>query len=615
VSKKIKIRAIQVLAWGETRFIGKLKNLLPQDRFTVSPFPASAEARKAGGEVNSSDRQDNGTVPGIIVVDVSLLKQEGLLHCKSLVNNPRFALIPVVAVVAENDFDTAELALAAGVRDFVMKPFYKRNLAQRLEFLFLSDQKPGLPGGGVAGVSGFSGVTLSLPNNGRDLLTGLPVAELFSHMAALKLRGALQSGRQAALLLINLDHFRRVKSILGKALSDELILRVVRTIESTVNQFLGSVTKGWLRRENLLLGQNGQDEFLILITGIKSSSDVEELARALLSSISRPDGTPDPKAYLTARICIALAPADGDDIDVLIKKVESLAHHESRQGRDSYRFYTSGMQNTVARRFEIEAELSQGLHQGDLKIHYQPEVNIRTGEISGVEALVRWQHPQLGMLAPEAFIAVAEDVGLIAEIGEWVLRQACMQCGEWHKMGFGTLPVSINISPYQFSRVNMCELVERALSEASLPPEYLILEVTESLIIEDIEKTLATMLDLKRMGVRLSLDDFGTGYSSLSYLHSMSVDFLKIDRAFVKELPDHAGGGAVTEAIARMAKALGLGITAEGVETREQLQCLRALGVDYYQGYYFSEPLPADEFTSLLGNGRWKLPAVGKFIK
>lgn len=592
------------------------KNLAP-DKFTLSGVTVQALAdRYAKRVVEGEKADDGGLFPDLFIVDLSVDKDYGLAICQLLTDKTLTQAAPVIALAAENDFETAEQAILAGARDFAMLPLDGRSLSQKLEFMARLHNR--IKAGGVGHLPEASGMRIfGWPEEsldvGHDPVTGLPEMDLFRKLASRKLRRLPGGQKQgAALFLINLDHFKRVRSILGRDASNALLKRVTRRMEAAAFLFLHRLPGRKRHEEGVIVGRIGLDEFVMLAPEISEAEQIESLARLILESISRYDENINQKVYLTARIGISLAPQDGWDIDRMLKNAESAMHFEGKQGRDSFRLYKSGMTASATRRFELEAELSQALVQGALQVHYQPQIDLVADRISGAEALVRWKHPQLGLMPPEIFIAVAEDVGLIAEIGDWVLKEACTQCRKWHDMGFRSLQISINISPYQFSRVNMSELVRRALQDARLEPESLTLEVTESLVISNVENTLNTMLELKRMGVKLALDDFGTGYSSLSYLHSLSVDYLKIDRAFVKELPYHAGGLAVTEAIIRMAKALGLGITAEGVESEEQLKRLRVLGCDYYQGYLFSEPLPTEAFTKLLVREDSHLTAISK---
>ncbi|MEX1147728.1 MAG: GGDEF domain-containing phosphodiesterase, partial [Sphingomonadales bacterium] len=332
------------------------------------------------------------------------------------------------------------------------------------------------------------------------------------------------------------------------------------------------------------------------------------LARAFLKAVSLPYEGLAPQVYLTARIGITFGPEDGALYRELIRNAESIVHHEAREGRNTYRFYAEGMTAIATRRFEFEGLLSHAVSEGELEVYYQPQANLSDGRVMGAEALVRWRHE--GVILPaELFIATAEDVGLISEIGNRVLMAACAEAKRLQDMGLGVFEISINISAYQFRRLDMVNVVRRALESSALPPECLVLEVTESLVLSDVERTVETFTELRSMGVHLALDDFGTGYSSLSYLKSLTIDRLKIDRSFVKGLPDDPGDRAVTEAIVRMAHGLKLEVTAEGIETNAQRDYLARLGCDHYQGYLLAKPLSAAEFETFLTARRTDLQA------
>ncbi len=343
----------------------------------------------------------------------------------------------------------------------------------------------------------------------------------------------------------------------------------------------------------------GSDEFAIAVGGLNDRVEASRFAKAILMAVSRPYDGVAQQVYLTARIGITFAPDDGVACEDLLRNVASIIHHEERSGRNSYRFYAEGMTASATRRFELEATLSQAISEDALEVYYQPQACLKTGRIVGAEALVRWCHDGT-VLPAELFIATAEDVGLITEIGNRVLLSACSEAKSLHDRGLGPFEVSINISAYQFRRLDLLDVVGNALAELGLDPARLVLEVTESLVLSDVERTVEIFAGLREMGIHLALDDFGTGYSSLSYLKSLTIDRLKLDRSFVKGLPDDPGDRAVTEAIVTMAQALGLEVTAEGVENKQQLEFLRDLGCDHYQGFLLAKPLPLDRFERFL---------------
>ncbi len=397
-----------------------------------------------------------------------------------------------------------------------------------------------------------------------------------------------------ALLVLNIDHFKRARSVLGADQSHDLLREVAQRFKQTLKDFPG------LEHQETRLAHIGGDEFAILIPYLADPEKATQIANALLIAVSRPYDDIAVQVYLTARVGIAFYPTDGADIETLARYATSMVHHDLAHGRNSVRLYAEGYATMAAERFELESELSGAIHRDELEVYYQPLVSLKTGVIIGAEALVRWRHPIYGVVPAEVFVALAEDIGLIAELGTAVLTTAATQCRAWQKEGHPPIRVSINTSAYQFRRLDMVDVVRRALKKTKLDPGYLTLEVTESLVISDVERTLKSLVDLREMGVRIVLDDFGTGYSSMSYLKSLALDGLKIDRSFVEGLPSDRGDYAVAEAIVRMAKALNLDVTAEGVEREDQRDCLAKLGCDTYQGYLAARALPADEFVKLL---------------
>jgi len=405
-------------------------------------------------------------------------------------------------------------------------------------------------------------------------------------------------GAGAGFFLLNLDHFKRVRAFLGDATAVKILREVAARLAYTVRDHVaeGGNTEG---ADKVLLSHLTGDEFAIAVNGLCDRVAAASLARALLLAISQPYDGVAPQVYLTARIGIALAPDDGAGPDELFRNVASIVHNEQRSGRNSYRFYAAGMATSAEKRFELEGALSQATVGEEIEIYYQPQADLKDGRIHGAEALVRWRHEGT-MLPADIFIATAEDIGLITEIGNRVLLGACHEARRLQDLGFRDMVVSINISPYQFRRLGIVEVVQNALATSGLDPASLVLEVTESLMLSDVERTVGIFGTLRDMGIHLALDDFGTGYSSLSYLKSLTIDRLKLDRSFVKGLPDSPGDCAVTEGIVRMARALDLEVTAEGVETEAQRDFLKGLGCNHYQGFLLSKPLPPREFERFL---------------
>ncbi|MDA5194058.1 putative bifunctional diguanylate cyclase/phosphodiesterase [Govanella unica] len=403
--------------------------------------------------------------------------------------------------------------------------------------------------------------------------------------------GMLTSGTTsgAAFLLVNLDQFQRLRTMLGHVVTEALVREIADRLQAALLDHPGA-----------RFLHMGGDEFALLLPGMTETEAVSQFANSLLQLVTHPYGDVAPQAYVTARIGVVFYPQDATDIESLVQHASAIVHHESRHGRNNVHFYARGAAMRATERFQLEAELHHAIRNGELEVHYQPQLSFTNGKIIGAEALVRWRRPGFGTVPAEVFVALAEDLGLIAELGTWVLTTAAVECRTWQRTGQVPIRVSINISSYQFRRLDMVAVVKTALADTGLDPDCLTLEVTESLVLTDIEQTLVSLKQLRAMGIHVVLDDFGTGYSSLSYLKTLALDGLKLDRSFITGLPDSRGDCAVIEAVLHMARALHLSVTAEGVETEVQRSCLARLGCDFYQGYLASQALPAPEFIKLL---------------
>jgi diguanylate cyclase (GGDEF)-like protein len=386
-----------------------------------------------------------------------------------------------------------------------------------------------------------------------------------------------------ALLLIDLDRFKDINDTLGHAAGDKLLGMVAGRLRNFLSA--GEVA-----------ARLGGDEFALLRSA-GSTQEAADLSRRIIEALAEPYDLDGHRANIGASIGVSLAPKDGTDLDALLKCADLALYRAKAEGRGGFAFFEAEMTVAAQNRRALELELRDALMLGQFEAHYQPQVSLRTGEVSGAEALIRWRRPGHGLVGPGEFITVAEEVGLIVPIGEWILRQACRDAARWRE---GTR-VAVNISAVQFRNDNLAEMVVSALAAGGLPPARLELEITESVLLEKTESTLKTLHRLRALGVRVSLDDFGTGYSSLNYLRSFPFDKIKIDRSFVREMTAGSGGAAIVRAIAALATGLGMETTAEGVETREQLDLVRTEGCTEAQGYFFSVPRPAAELAALLG--------------
>lgn len=424
----------------------------------------------------------------------------------------------------------------------------------------------------------------------HDALTGLPNRMLFNDRLATALRMANRNNLVLALMILDLDHFKNVNDTLGHDKGDRLLQLVSERISDCL-------------RASDTVSRLGGDEFAVLLPQITEAEDSFIVAQKILDALSLPFHFDGHELRMSSSIGIAIYPDDGRDAETLFKNSDIALYDAKEHGRNNYKVFALEMNKKAAKRMTIENNLRKALESKEFILHYQPLVDLATGQIVVMEALIRWQHPEAGLLYPEDFISVAEKSGLILPIGEWVLRSACVQCREWRKAGL-EVRVAVNLSASQFRNRNLRESVKQLLEETDLYPEYLDLELTESALVDPEKVTIDTMKELNKMGIRLSVDGFGTGYSALSYLKRFPVSKLKIVQTFIKSVAVDPSDAAIATAIVAMAHSLGLRAVAEGVEKPEQLEFLRSIQCDEAQGLLFSPPLPAEEATKMLAEGK-----------
>jgi diguanylate cyclase (GGDEF)-like protein len=440
-----------------------------------------------------------------------------------------------------------------------------------------------------------------------DSLTGLPNRNLFKEKLEESLKLSEAQRHLLAVMFLDLDHFKRINDTYGHGIGDLLLKTVaarlaagVRTNESNRNSDL--------QGEDIVIGRFGGDEFTILIKEITNPKDATRIAQRLLQTMSNPYALDGLELDVAATIGISIYPFDGRDSDTLLRNADTALYHAKENGRNSFHLYSQSMNEKAFEKLSMGSQLRKALHRKEFEIHYQPKLAAQTREIAGAEALIRWRHPVRGLLQASEFIPLAEETGLIKPIGEWVLRTVCAQISIWLKEGLPVVPVAVNLSPLQFGQGNLASLIARILAETSLDQRYLELELTESAIMENQQEADDSLAELRLLGMNISIDDFGTGYSSLSRLKSFNLDALKIDKSFVLNCSENPDDRAIITAIVAMARSLELKVVAEGVETEQQLAFLRELGCDEIQGYYFSKPIPPQEFASLLQNSIDPLP-------
>lgn len=421
----------------------------------------------------------------------------------------------------------------------------------------------------------------------HDALTDLPNRLLFNERLKEFLKSPEQNDKMAAVIFLDLDRFKIINDTLGHHIGDELL------------KFLGSKLRNYIREEDTV-ARFGGDEFLIFFSNVSHIDEITTFAKGIPKLFSQPFVYEGQDLFVTASIGISLYPHDGIDPETLIKHADTAMYLAKEKGGNTYQLYHSEMNHRSLEKLSLEISLRKAIEREEISVYYQPLVKLESGRIFGMEALVRWSHPERGTIPPGQFIPIAEETGLIVPIGNWVLEQACLQNKIWIEQGFGPLCVSVNISVIQFQQPGFVQFISETIRKIGLDPSLLCLEITENVAMKNVSYIIETMAKLKRLGVQISIDDFGTGYSSLSYLKRFHVNTLKIDQSFIKDLANDDDNAAIVTALIAMSQQLKIRSLAEGVETEEQLNFLRQQGCNEIQGYVFSRPLPTSEFESLL---------------
>ncbi len=419
-----------------------------------------------------------------------------------------------------------------------------------------------------------------------DVLTNLPNRSLMYDRLNHTVSLAKRHNYHVAVLLLDLDRFKEVNDSLGHHIGDLLLVEVAERLMLTV-------------RESDTVARMGGDEFLVLLPEVGSSNNAAAIAQKFIDFLAKPFFLEEHEIYISASIGITIFPIDGDDTDVLIKHADTAMYHAKAQGKNNYKFFTEDINKSTVARFTLETRFRRALDKLEFHLNYQPKVDIDTRKMLGMEALLRWYHPDQGSVMPSLFIPLAEETGLVFQLGEWALREACRQNKEWQDQGLRPVRVSVNISPRQFKKQDFMEIVQEVLEDTGLDPSLLMLEITESTVIDNVEDTIRMLHELRKMGVGVSIDDFGTGYSSLNYLNRFAIDELKIDRSFITDISKDENQ-KVVNAIISLAKNLNFKIVAEGVETKEQLEFLENTDCNEIQGYYFSKPMSSEDMHAIL---------------
>lgn len=434
-----------------------------------------------------------------------------------------------------------------------------------------------------------------------DSLTGLPNRVLFKDRVTLSLLHAHRYRTTVATLFLDLDRFKVINDTLGHTIGDVLLMRVADRLAESVRHS-DSVSRAVDKEANHSLARLGGDEFTVLLTNLQEVHDAEKVARRIMAGLAEPFMIDTHEIFVTASVGIAVFPVDGDSVETLLKNADSAMYHAKEEGGNNVQFYSNSLNAAANKRLILEGELRHAIEREEFVVYYQPQIDLRTSGVIGAEALVRWQHPQRGLLSPAEFLPAAIDTGLIKAIDEWVLRMACRQNQAWQERGLMPVRMAVNISHSLFHGNSLLSVVEEVLRQTGLTPACLELELTESIAMRNVDASIAMLSTLQAMGVQLSIDDFGTGYSSLSYLQRLPVNMVKIDRSFIREILTPVSPVPIVRAIIAMAHSLNLYVLAEGIEQESQRRLLFTHGCDQAQGYLFNPPMSAGAFTSLLSS-------------
>ena len=435
-----------------------------------------------------------------------------------------------------------------------------------------------------------------------DSLTGLPNRVLFRDRLREGMKRARRTGRVLGLMFLDLDRFKVVNDSLGHEVGDRLLQHVSQALTHCLRT-VDSVGRN-LEHETVTVSRLGGDEFTVIVEEIGGADDAAVVARRILDALLEPFVTGGEEIVISASIGISLYPHDDTDLDGLIRHTDMAMYRSKATGRNTYSFYNANMNAEVEARLSLETSLRHALERNEFTLQYQPKADLRTGRITGVEALIRWNRPGEGVVPPDRFISILEETGLILPVGAWVIRTACAELARWDKLGLAPLSLAVNLSARQFRQQYLFQLISETLAETRIAPHRLELELTESQLMEDNDASRKMLASIAEMGVRVAIDDFGTGHSSLSYLKRFSIDTLKIDRSFVREITSNEEDSAIATAVIALGRSLQLKVVAEGVETLHQADYLRALGCDEIQGYLLSRPLTSERLVAWLGTYR-----------
>lgn len=518
--------------------------------------------------------------PDVLLLDLVMPEVDGFEILRSVRSNADTRHLPVIVLTSSSDAATKLKALELGATDFLAKPVDSSELVLRLR--------------NTLTVKAYQDQLAYY-----DTLTGLPNRTLFMDRLKWALQHADRTRKSAAILNINLDRFKNINDTLGPRIGDALLAQIASRLTDCIRMdaYINYSDRAELSSS---VSRLGGDEFSVILHEVSRVENTSYVARRLTQSMIDPFYIDEHEIFLTTSIGIAIYPQDGREIDELMKNVAVATEYAKQHGRNNYQFYSKELNAMSEERLKLETDLRKAIERGQLEIYYQPKIEGASGKVSGMEALIRWHRSEDNTVSPADFIPVAEQIGQIIPMGNWILNEVCRQHREWMMDGMDPLKVSVNVSGYQFSDKDLCNSLRIVLKEHNMDAASLMLEITESVLMGDVEGSMQTMHDIKGLGLSLSIDDFGTGYSSLSYLKLFPIEELKIDRSFIVDLPDSKSDAAIVRAIIALADGLELDLVAEGVETEQQMRFLNENGCNTIQGYYYSKPLTADQFRQFV---------------
>lgn len=528
--------------------------------------------------------------PALLLLDVSMPKMNGFEVCEHVRAHPKGKHIPIIMVTGSDDLESIHKAYAVGATDFISKPIKWPILGQRVKYILRASQA-------------FADLVTQQQELHQlayyDSLTGLPNRQFLMQDLQHFIAMANRNNYQAGMLFIDLDRFKRINDTVGHSNGDKLLRKVAKRLQTNLRDSdVFSRMGGLLNSQESQLSSFGGDEFTIFLSRLNNPNEAMLVAERVIQSFNEPFKLEQFEVVITPSIGISMFPNDGDNAEALLKNANTAMYFAKESGRCCYKFYQDSMNDKAAARLQLEQDLRLALANDEIVPYYQPQICAQSGQIVGVEALVRWIPPQGGIIPPDEFIPIAEETGLINELGLQVLTQGCFQAKQWMDMGT-PVRIAINVSAMQFRQADFTQVVADVLQQSGLPATLLELELTESVIMSDAEVNIARLIELKELGISLAVDDFGTGYSSLSYLKRFPIDILKIDRSFMCDVNSSPDDRAIVEAVLALAESLKLGVIAEGIEYGSQIEILKGTKKLLLQGYLFSRPV-APEFISPL---------------